>query len=147
MRFTEQTRYAVRVLVACARRYPLSVRVSDVAVETGITEFNIFKLLKTVTRAGLVETVRGRAGGIRLARAPDEVSLGHVVRALEPRFQACGPASLMAVPNAEIATLETRIEEAIGRGVGASLKVYDSISILDLVTPLPEARGGPIRAA
>lgn len=126
MRFTEQTRYAIRVLVACAERYPGSVRAADLAVETGITEFNIFKLFKTITRAGFVETIRGRSGGVRLAVPPSALSLGQVVRALEPRFQACGPAALMREPGERIDAL---IEERLGLGVRAALGVLDGISI------------------
>ena len=55
MRLTEQSRYALRVLAHCAERHPALAKVATIAAVTGITEQNIFKLIKTLTKAGFVE--------------------------------------------------------------------------------------------
>src|SRR2546421_7724552 len=91
MRLTEQSRYALRVLAHCAERHPALAKVATIAAVTGITEQNIFKLIKTLTKAGLVQTIRGPHGGVRLAMAPGAIRVGQVIRATEPRFKACGP--------------------------------------------------------
>src|ERR1044072_6356630 len=91
MRLTEQTRYALHVLAFCAGRHPALAKVATIAAGTGITEQNIFKLIKTLTTAGLVTPVRGPHGGVRLAIAPGAIRVGQVIRAIEPRFKACGP--------------------------------------------------------
>src|ERR1700759_274398 len=95
MRLTEQTRYALRVLAHCAERHPALAKVASIAIETGITEQNIFKLIKTLTKAGFVETSRGPHGGVRLAMAPGDIRVGQVIRAIEPRFRECGPLDRM----------------------------------------------------
>ena len=87
MRLTEQSRYALRVLAHCAERHPALAKVATIAAVTGITEQNIFKLIKTLTKAGFVETIRGPHGGVRLAMAPKAIRVGQVIRAIEPRFQ------------------------------------------------------------
>ena len=51
MRLTEQSRYALRVLAHCAERHPALAKVATIAAVTGITEQNIFKLIKTLTSA------------------------------------------------------------------------------------------------
>ncbi len=95
MRLTEQSRYALRVLAHCAERHPALAKVATIAAITGITEQNIFKLIKVLAKAGFVETIRGPHGGVRLAMAPKAIRVGQVIRAIEPRFKACGPLGQM----------------------------------------------------
>ena len=102
MRLTEQSRYALRVLAHCAERHPALAKVATIAGVTGITEQNIFKLIKMLTKAGLVQTIRGPHGGVRLAMAPGAIRVGQVIRAIEPRFKACGPLDLMHVGGAGV---------------------------------------------
>lgn len=133
MRITEQTRYALRVLAACAQRYPNRIKVSDLSRETGITEFNIFKLMKTIARNGLVETTRGNVGGVRLALPPEQISIGRVVRMLEPRFQTCGPAELFQNEGDEAGAIDASIRSALGSGIHAFLRELDGRSISELI--------------
>ncbi len=141
MRLTEQTRYAVRVLAACALVHPDVVAVKKVAADTGLTEFTIFKLLKTATRAGLVASVRGRNGGIRLAMEPDCLTLGSVVRAFELRFQECRPAQQMLDSGFERDRIDKKLNGMIGQGFAAFLETMDNMTIADLV--LSEGSGQP----
>lgn len=129
MRITEQSRYAVMVLATLAERYPEAMTVADISAATGITEFNLFKLMKVIVRHGLVSSSRGRGGGIRLARPPERISIGGVIRAIEPRFLACAPAGRLAGAEAPRSWLATRTDEAIGLGLKAFLRELDSISI------------------
>ena len=135
MRLTEQTRYAVRVVAYCAARYPDRVRASEIAEALGLTEFTVFKLLKTARKANLLETTRGRQGGITLGFDPELMSVGLVVRAFEPRFQHCEPSVLMASETAETESepFDLSTNEAIGRGVNAFLDELDSIRISDIL--------------
>lgn len=132
MRLTEQTRYAVRVFAACAHVHPNVVAVKRVAAVTGLTEFTIFKLLKTATRAGLVASVRGRNGGIRLAVEPDQLTLGAVVRAFELRFQECRPARELHA-QFERDGVDRKLNGMIGKGFAAFLHTMDNMTIADLV--------------
>src|SRR5205807_10351324 len=95
MRLTEQSRYALRVLAHCAERHPALAKVATTAAVTGITEQNIFKLIKTLTKAGLVQTIRGPHGGARLAVTPSATLAGQVIRASEPPSNACSPLAQM----------------------------------------------------
>lgn len=133
MRLTEQTRYAVRVLAACAQVHPEVVAVKKVAADTGLTEFTIFKLLKTATRAGLVASVRGRNGGIRLAAPPDQLTLGSVVRAFELRFQECRPAQQMLAEDFARDGVDRRLNGMIGQGFAAFLQTMDNLTVADLL--------------
>lgn len=139
MRFTDQTRYALRVLTYCAERHPDLVQVGAIAADTGLTEYTIYKLLKTATKEGIVASTRGRGGGIRLARAPADITVGTVIRSFEPRFRECAPAALMAVREPGRAG-DARLDSALGAGIRAVLETYDRITLAKLASdedPLP----------
>ncbi len=86
MRVTKQTNYAIRILMYCAAN-PLELsRIPDIAKAYGVSELFLFKILKPLVKANLIETVRGRNGGIRLARPAEEITLFDVVRETEDSF-------------------------------------------------------------
>ena len=132
MRLTEQSRYALRVLAHCAERHPTLAKVATIAAVTGITEQNIFKLIKTLTKAGLVQTIRGPHGGVRLAMTPGAIRVGQVIRAIEPRFRACGPLDQM-MSDAPVSAVERELDRTIGRGIAAFMETLDKASIATLV--------------
>jgi Rrf2 family protein len=132
MRLTEQTRYALRVLAHCAERHPALAKVASIAAGTGITEQNIFKLIKRLTKAGLVVTIRGPHGGVRLARAPGAIRVGQVIRAIEPRFKACGPLDQI-MSEEPVSAVERELDRTIGRGIAAFMETLDKTSIAALV--------------
>ena len=132
MRLTEQSRYSLRVLAHCAQRHPALAKVATIATVTGITEQNIFKLIKVLTKAGFVETIRGPHGGVRLAMAPKSIRVGQVIRAVEPRFQACGPTDQI-LSDEPISSVERELDRTIGRGIAAFMESLDQTSIASLI--------------
>lgn len=86
MRLTRQSSYAVRTLMYCAINAPELSRVSDVAKAYGISELFLFKLIKPLVENRILETVRGRHGGIRLAKPASEITLLEVIQMTEENF-------------------------------------------------------------
>lgn len=86
MRLTKQTNYAVRMLMYCAANKDHLSRIPEIAKAYGVSELFLFKILQPLTKAGLIETVRGRNGGVRLGRAPETISLFDVVKITEDSF-------------------------------------------------------------
>ncbi|MBN9434525.1 MAG: iron-responsive transcriptional regulator RirA [Bosea sp.] len=86
MRLTQQTSYSIRVLLYCAANTTDNSRIRDIAATYNISELHLFKIMHVLVEAGFVETIRGRNGGIRLARPANEISIGAVVRATESNF-------------------------------------------------------------
>src|SRR5215212_8760506 len=82
--------YAVRALVDLAA-HP-EARVREIAARTAIPGSHLAKVIQALARSGLVETTRGRLGGVRLARAPQEVTIREVVEAVQ------GPLRLRRCP-------------------------------------------------
>ncbi len=86
MRLTKQTNYAVRMLMYCAANNDRLSRIPEIAKAYGVSELFLFKILQPLNKAGLVETVRGRNGGVRLGRPADKITLFDVVRVTEDSF-------------------------------------------------------------
>ena len=88
LRISKLTDYGTVVLAHLAESPNALVTAADVADETGITSPTVSKLLKSLTRAGIVESERGANGGYRLSRPPQKISAADVIDALE------GPVSI-----------------------------------------------------
>jgi Rrf2 family iron-responsive transcriptional regulator len=86
MRLTKQTNYAVRMLMYCAANQGNLSRIPEIARAYGVSELFLFKILQPLNKAGLVETVRGRNGGVRLGKPAEKISLFDVVRVTEDSF-------------------------------------------------------------
>jgi Rrf2 family nitric oxide-sensitive transcriptional repressor len=86
MRLTDYTDYALRVLMYVGEHGGRLVTVQEIAEAHGISRNHLTKVVHRLGMAGLIDTVRGRTGGIRLARTPSEIPLGSVVRLTEPDF-------------------------------------------------------------
>jgi Rrf2 family iron-responsive transcriptional regulator len=86
MRLTLATNYAVRTLLYCASNPDRPSRVADVAASFDMSETHLFKVLKVLVDGGFIRTIRGRNGGLTLARPANEISVGEVVRAAEESF-------------------------------------------------------------
>ena len=93
MRLSQQTKNAVSVLAFFARTPEKTYTVSEIAAGCDITEYNAFKLVPILVRTGFLNTIRGRNGGVCLARPAEEMSIGSVVRATEDRLQDAGDKS------------------------------------------------------
>jgi FeS assembly SUF system regulator len=86
LRFGKMSDYGV-VVMAHLARHPEAIQTgSQIAAACRIAVPTVSKLLKSLTRAGLLISVRGVAGGYRLARAPAEISVLEVIAALEGPF-------------------------------------------------------------
>ena len=86
MRLTRQSNYAIRTLVYCAVNEPGLSRVADIAKAYGISELFLFKLIKPLVENGLLQTVRGRRGGVKLGKPADDITLLDTIRLTEENF-------------------------------------------------------------
>lgn len=86
MRLTTLTDYAMRLLMYLAQRPDRLCTIAEVAGSYGVSEAHMMKVTHQLGLAGWIETVRGKGGGMRLAHAPQDISLGAVVRSMEPDF-------------------------------------------------------------
>ncbi|WP_099864424.1 iron-responsive transcriptional regulator RirA [Pararhizobium haloflavum] len=139
MRLTKQTNYAIRMLMYCAAadRGRLS-RVQEIAAAYGVSELFLFKILQPLVEAGLMETVRGRKGGVRLAKAPSEITLYEVVRTTEDSFAM---AECFENDAAECPLIDScSLNAALYKALNAFFAVLQDYTIADLVENRPQMR-------
>ncbi|MEO8847708.1 MAG: Rrf2 family transcriptional regulator [Casimicrobiaceae bacterium] len=87
MRLTTMTDYALRLLMYVAQQRERLSTIAEIATAYDISEAHLMKVTHRLATHGLIVTLRGKGGGMRLAREPADINLGAVVRCVEPDFQ------------------------------------------------------------
>jgi Rrf2 family protein len=83
MKITAQEEYGLRCILQLAREEKSgTLLVRDIAEREGLSVAYVEKILWTLSRSGIVESVRGPKGGYRLTRPCSEITLGEVMRVL-----------------------------------------------------------------
>lgn len=88
MRLTNYSDYALRSLIYLAVKpdpYMLA-NISDIADSYKISKSHLTKIIHQLGQLGYIDSVRGKNGGIRLARAPKDINLGVLIKQIEPDF-------------------------------------------------------------
>lgn len=83
MKLTTFSDYTLRVLMFLALNRGRLATIPEIAAVYGISENHLMKVVHQLARAGVIESVRGKGGGIRLAREPEAIRLGQIVRVSE----------------------------------------------------------------
>ena len=130
MRLTRQSSYAIRTLIYCAVNEPGLSRVADIAKAHAISELFLFKLIKPLVEAGLIETVRGRRGGLKLGRPAEDITLLDTIKLTEESFAMaeCFEGGDVTCPLVDACDVNAALREALG----AFFNVLDSYTIADL---------------
>lgn len=139
MRLTRFTDNALRSLTYLALSPDRTTTVGEVARRMGMSEDHLLKVVQRMTQLGYVRTIRGRNGGMRLARPAEEIVVGDVVRNTEENMalMPCFEPAHQGCPIAPACTLAGVFEEALA----AFLATLDRYTIADLVsTRTPDLR-------
>ena len=88
MRLTNYSDYALRSLIYLATKPDpyLLANISDIANSYNISKSHLTKIIHQLGQLGYIDSVRGKNGGIRLARAPKDINLGVLIKQIEPDF-------------------------------------------------------------
>ena len=131
MRLTRQTNYAIRILMYCAANDGRLSRIPEIAAAYSVSELFLFKILQPLVEAKLVETVRGRHGGVRLGRPAADITLFDVVRVTEESFAM---AECFENDSADCPLIDScNLNAALRKALGAFFEVLESYTISDLV--------------
>lgn len=131
MQMTQFSNYAVRTLMYCALKPGQVCRVRDVAAAYAISEHHLMKVVQTLGQLGLIETLRGRGGGIRLARDPHDIVIGEVLRVTEANLNLaeCFDGSTNTCPLSSAC----RFKRALARALEAFFLVLDGYTLADFI--------------
>lgn len=133
MRLTVYTDYALRVLMQAALKRDELLRVAEIAESFGISRNHLSKVVHQLGVLGYLDTVRGRNGGIRLARAASEITVGQIVREFEPDFALVecfdpGTSSCRIQPRC-------KLKDTLHDAVAAFFGELDDVTLATLVEP------------
>ena len=130
MRLTSFTDYSLRVLIYLAADPSRRCTIAEIAQRFGISEHHLVKVVHFLGRQGWVTTVRGKGGGIQLARPADEVNIGRVVRDTEgpPVPAEC----FMADGGNCVITRNCRLKGVLAEAVDAFYAVLDGYTLADI---------------
>ena len=131
MQLTRYSDFSLRVLIYLALAPERLVTIEEIARSYDISKAHLMKVVHRLGLRGYVETVRGRGGGLRLARLPEEIRIGEVVRSTEENMdlvECFDPASNRCIIE-PVCGLRSVLHEALD----AFFAVLDRTSLADLV--------------
>ncbi len=131
MRLNLQTDYALRLLMHLAVNEDRLCTIAETAERYDISKNHLMKVAHLLGREGFIETVRGRTGGLRLARPPAAINVGDVVRRMEADFAIveCFPGGAGEC----LITPSCRLKSVLNEALNAFLAVLDGYTLGDLV--------------
>ena len=133
MRLTTFTDYCLRTLIYVALKRDERATIDEIAEHYGINRNHLVKVVFRLGQLGYLDTLRGKGGGIRLAKDPAEIKLGALVRETEDDLALVecfrGRDSRCVIE--PVCVLKTALQQALR----AFLEALDGYTIADLLTP------------
>lgn len=126
MKLKSYTDYALRVLMHLAARPDRLASISEIARTYRISHNHLMKVVHDLRKEGFLDAVRGRSGGVKLARPARQISVGDVVRHTEGTFDLVDCGSCVIAPACALTA-------ALHEARRAFMTVLDSYSLEDLV--------------
>lgn len=133
MQLTVHTDYALRVLLYLAHFPDRRVGTEEISTAYGISKNHLVRVVQTLADNGFVRVTVGRAGGVELARQPEDIGLGDIVRATEASFRLveCHDAVNNTCPIVPVCGLKGMLDGALA----AFLAELDKQTLATLVKP------------
>lgn len=133
MKLTLYTDYSLRVLIYLASMQSDRLcNIQEISDVYGISKNHLMKVINNLGRIGVIETVRGRNGGFRLAVEPKDVNIGKLVRQTEDGFQLVDCMN-PDHPSPCILTNYCGLTHVFREAMGAFLQVLDKYTVADIV--------------
>lgn len=141
MRLTVQSDYSLRVLIYVAAKQGELATIPEIASAYGISRAHLMKVVHQLGKLGYLDTVRGRSGGFRLAKATQDICIGAVVKATEETL-ALVPCLAHTTPNAGCRIDGAcRLKGMMSEALAAFFAVLDRYTLADIVA----GRAAPLR--
>jgi Rrf2 family transcriptional regulator, nitric oxide-sensitive transcriptional repressor len=129
MQLTKFSDYALRVLMYAHAAGDRRVTIEEMAASYRISRAHLMKVVNALTRSGYLTAVRGRSGGLTLARPAGEIRLGEVIRSTEPDFALV---ECFATGNQCAITGCCRLPRVLKQALGAFLDTLDQYTVASI---------------
>jgi len=132
MRLTLWTDYVLRTLIYLGSNRERLSTVAEIARGFDISKSHLMKIVNRLAQQGYIETVRGKGGGLRLARAPEQISVGALVREHEDGLAVMG-----CLEQAGFCRIEgcCVLRGALREATAEFVSVLDRYTLADLLQP------------
>lgn len=144
MRLTTFSDYALRVLMYAAAAGERLITIEETAKAYNISRAHLMKVVNILTRTGYLKGQRGRSGGFALAKPPEAINLGAVVRATESDFALV---ECFATANQCIVTKRCRLPDVLNEALNAFVGTLDRYTLADIMLSKRDflAPRGPVK--
>ena len=137
MRLTDYTDYTLRVLMFCALHPERSVTIAELADSHAVSKNHLMKIVNDLARQGLLQTTRGRCGGLRLLKPASDIRIGDVVRQTETDFRLVecfdkAHDTCTLTPNCQL-------KAVFGKALQSYLAELDQVTLADVTRANPAA--------
>lgn len=132
MRLTIYTDYTLRTLMFLGLNRDRLVTINDIAEMHGISKNHLMKVVHQLGLSGMIETVRGRNGGLRLNKEPSDINIGDVVRGSETDFYMAE--CFDRENNSCVYSPGCMLKGVLSSATSAYLAVLDGVTLNDLIT-------------
>ena len=133
MQLTAFTDYSLRTLMGLGAVAPDKLTVGQLSDAYGISVHHLLKVVTELAALGYVETIRGKSGGARLAKPPRDISIGRVVREVEPELGVVPCLRQGELPCAIVPVC--RLKHALASATERFLAELDGVTLADLLEP------------
>ncbi len=130
MRLTSFSDYALRMLMFAASSGETSFTIEAASRSFGVSRTHLNKVANTLTRGGFLTAIRGRSGGLVLARPAETIRIGDVVRLTEPDFAVV---ECFATGNQCVLTRACKLSGMLGEAIASFLSTLDRYTLADIV--------------
>jgi len=130
MRLTIHTDYAFKVLAFLIVNNERLCTVEEIAKVYKISKNHLFKVTNTLVKSGFIEAIRGKGGGLRLAKNTEELSLGTVIRITEPDFALV---ECFLSKNSCVITPICQLKHILNQALENFLKELDNYNLNELI--------------
>ncbi len=132
MQLKKYTDYSLRVLIFAGMKSNGELTsIKEISEIFSISENHLGKIVFELNKQGLIETIRGRYGGIRLAKNPEDINVGEIVRRLEQDFDLLECFNHQS--NHCIISPACRLKHALHEALEAFFHVLDQYTLKDLI--------------
>ena len=136
MRLTTFTDYNLRVLIYLAIQPDKRATIAEIAKAFGISESHLMKVVHFLGKHGFLANVRGKGGGLTLAKAPEEINVGAIVQLTEA--DALLAECFNEDHNACVITRVCQLRRVLGEAARAFNDVLNQYTVADLISERPK---------
>jgi Rrf2 family nitric oxide-sensitive transcriptional repressor len=135
VRLTRYTDFAIRMMLYLAAHDDRICSICEIAESCGISQNRLMKVASDLAGSGYVQSLRGRRGGLRLARSADQINIGKMVRHTEGHVDLVGRGSCALAPACDMVCVFKNVVETF-------FAALDHYTLADIVAKRLFGAGG-----